>query len=255
MEEFKLSDNVDSNKVFIVWRSELEGRIDATFYLNRLDFSETTQLSKIAKIKGGKRIPLGYDYSAEETDNLYLRVANMDESTDFNFSEFKFISDELYQLLNRYEVFENDLIISIAGTVGKTKVLKNTPFGKRIILTENCAKIIPTENIIPEYLNLVLQTSFLQNQISLSYIQTTIPKLGIDKILELRIPKIPTLERQSEIVAIYNQAYSLKQQKEAEAKALLDSIDDYLLEELGITLPSKDDKNSDLLLAAEPKPI
>ena len=238
---FKLSENIDPNKVFIVNRSELEGRIDSTFYVNRPDFHNTIRLSKIAKIKGGKRIPKDADYSDIDTPNLYLRVTDIDESTEFNYLNFKNISDELYEKLKRYEVFENELIISIAGTVGKTKVVKNIPNGKRIILTENCVKILTNGSILPQYLSIVLQTNFLQKQIELSYIQTTIPKLGIDKILGLKIPQIPPLEIQQQIVELYENAYTEKQQKEAEAQRLLDSIDDYLLGELGITLPKEEE--------------
>ena len=250
MEKFKLSENIDPNKVFIINHSELEGRLDSFFYINRPDFHNTIRLSKIAKIKGGKRIPKDANYSDIDTPNLYLRVTDIDESTEFNYLNFKSISDELYEKLKRYEVFENELIISIAGTVGKTKVVKNIPDKKRVILTENCVKILTNSDILPQYLNIVLQTNFLQKQIELSYIQTTIPKLGIDKILGLKIPQIPPLEIQQQIVDLYEKAYAEKQQKEAEAQRLLDSIDDYLLGELGITLPKEEllpqntDKNS-----------
>lgn len=242
MAQFNLSDTVDSNKVFLVKRSELEGRIDTTFYIEKPDFSNCIRLSKIAKVKGGKRIPLGYDYSQEETSNLYLRVANMDEDTEFDFSDFKYISDEIYSILERYEVFDEDLIISIAGTVGKIKILNNIPSNKKVILTENCAKIVINDKneILPNYLKLILQTEFLKKQINLGYIQTTIPKLGIDKILGLRIPQIPKINIQQQIIDLYQTAYTQKQQKEAEAAALLASIDTYLLDELGITLPEKD---------------
>ncbi|GJH40881.1 HsdS polypeptide [Capnocytophaga sp. HP1101] len=238
---FKLSENINTNKIFIINRSELEGRIDSTFYVNRPDFHNTIRLSKIAKIKGGKRIPKDADYSDIDTHNLYLRVTDIDESTEFNYLNFKNISDELYEKLKRYEVFENELIISIAGTVGKTKVVRNIPNGKRIILTENCVKILTDTAVLPQYLNIVLQTNFLQKQIELSYIQTTIPKLGIDKIFGLKIPQIPPLEIQQQIVELYETAYTEKQQKEAEAQRLLDSIDDYLLGELGITLPKEEE--------------
>ena len=53
----------------------------------------------------------------------------------------------------------------------------------------------------------------------------------------MEIP-LPKLSKQQEIVAHINEAYTQKQAKETEAQQLLDSIDDYLLKELGITLPN-----------------
>lgn len=239
---YTIPQHIDPSKIFLINRSKLEERFDPQFYNANLDFSNTIKLSEIAVIKGGKRIPLGYDYSTKETQNLYLRVANMYEGIDFDYNNFKMISDELYNILNKYEVFKNDLIISIAGSIGKVKLISNIPNNKKIILTENCAKILIKNKtiILPEYLLLLLQTSFLKRQIDLSYIQTTIPKLGLDRIGSLRLPNLPDLTTQQKLVDIYNYAYQQKQIKEAQAKKLLASIDSYLLTELGIRLPEED---------------
>ena len=50
---------------------------------------------------------------------------------------------------------------------------------------------------------------------------------------------MPNLSKQQEIVDFINEAYTQKRAKEVEAQQLLDSIDDYLLKELGIILPTK----------------
>ncbi|MFA5618981.1 MAG: hypothetical protein WDA08_01600 [Weeksellaceae bacterium] len=47
MEEFKLSDNVDGNKVFIVWRSELEERFEPKFYTSK--YIENLKKIKLSK--------------------------------------------------------------------------------------------------------------------------------------------------------------------------------------------------------------
>ena len=241
-----LSQSIDTNKIFIVNFMTLEERLDPEFYNKRIDTSNYIKLSKIAQVKGGKRIPLGYDYSAEETNNLYFRVVNIDEYKDIDFSNCKYISDELYLILHRYEIFNNDLIISIAGTIGKIKLINQIPIGKKVILTENCAKIIlKNENILPQYFELVLQTSFMQKQIQLGYIQTTIPKLGLDKILNLYFPPIPTAEQQRQLIMKYQEAYQKKQQKEAMADELFAGIDIYLLNELKIALPQKENSLKD----------
>ena len=85
---------------------------------------------------------------------------------------------------------------------------------------------------------------FIKNQINLSYIQTTIPKLGIDKILDLKIPNIPNIDFQHKVISIYRNSFNLKQSKENQAIELLKNIDLYLLAELGITLPIKDSSYS-----------
>ncbi|MDR0423267.1 MAG: restriction endonuclease subunit S [Rickettsiales bacterium] len=57
--------------------------------------------------------------------------------------------------------------------------------------------------------------------------------LNKDTIENLQIP-LPPIEIQNHIVAKMDEALAIKQQKEAEAKALLASVDEFVLGELGI---------------------
>ena len=54
--------------IFTINRSEIEERLDPFFYNNKPDFSQYIKLSKLATVKGGKRIPLGKTYSDIPTD-------------------------------------------------------------------------------------------------------------------------------------------------------------------------------------------
>jgi len=242
MSKFELSGEVDSEKIFLINLSEIENRIDCEYYRENLDFSNCIKLKEFVKVKGGKRLPKEHVYSNNETEYLYLRVSNFSSDNDvLDFNDLKFINKDTFEILERYEVIENDLIFSIAGTVGKLKLISNIPNNRRIILTENAAKIeIISNEILPKYLEIILKTNFLQKQINLNYIQTTIPKIGLDRVENLFIPKIPSKEIQENIINIYEAFLLEKQQKEQKAKELLDSIDDYLLDELGITLPEVD---------------
>lgn len=236
--QYQVSSNINTNKVFVVQRSELLGRIDVQYYQEHFDFSNSTQLSKHVTIQGGKRIPKGEGYSFEMTPYLYLRVADIDDNSSVDFSKLNCINEKVYRILERYEIHENEIAISIAGTIGKVFFVQGIPYGERIILTENCAKlVVRQENLLPEYLSIVLRTSVLQKQMMLNYIQTTIPKIGLDRIGKLMIPNIPDKEQQQQIINIYNSAAREKKDKEGQALKLLESIDDYLLGELGIKLP------------------
>jgi len=234
---YKLSRNIDPNRVFILQKSELEGRFDPFYYADRIDIKNAIKLSSLVETKGGKRLPKGYYYSDEATDFRYLRVDNIKEFGQINWNETKFISQEIYEILKRYKIEKDDVIISIAGTVGKIACIdKNI---ENVILTENCAKLQVKDKakILPKYLEILLGLSTSAKQIQLGFIQTTIPKLGLDKIEQIKLPPIPSVERQLEIIAIVEKAIKQSQQKEAKARKLLASIDNYLLGELGIKMP------------------
>lgn len=176
---FQLSDTVSKDKMFLVKRSVLEGRLDPVFYKSLTKFEEFHKLGNYVIVAGGKRIPAIDGYNSH-----------------------------------------------------------------KIILTENCAKLLcKSSDLSSDYLKILLETDIVQEQLKINYIQTTIPKLGLGRIADLLIPPPPPQAIQTQIVAKMNIAYSSKKQKEAQAQQLLDSIDSYLLHELGIDLP-EDEKNS-----------
>lgn len=241
---YQLPQHISKDKLFIVNRSAIDNRLDAQYYSANLDLSGFVKLSSVAIVKGGKRIPKGYGYSEDATPYHYLRVADMDSDVPVDVNNLMNISDEVFNILERYEITEGELAISIAGTIGKTAILKDIPNGKRVILTENCAKILAKPNIefLSDYLKICLELPIVKKQLDLNYIQTTIPKLGLDKIVGIKLPPIPSIQKQQEIVDYISEAYTQKQAKEAETQQLLDSIDGYLLKELGITIPNVDNE-------------
>ena len=236
---YQVPQHIDKNKIFIVKRSEIEGRLDAQYYNSSVSIHNSIKLSSFAVVKGGKRIPKGYSYSNIHTPYYYLRVADVDSESDIKYDDLKCIERELFEILERYEIKEGELAISIAGTIGKVCILHNIPLGHKVILTENCAKIVVKNEakIQTEYLRVLFLTSFIQKQLQLNYIQTTIPKLGLDRILNLKFPAVPSEVFQSQVVQIIQTAVSEKQNKDLQAQQLLDSIDTYLLDEFDISLP------------------
>ena len=66
----------------------------------------------------------------------------------------------------------------------------------------------------------------------------TLPRLQTEDVRSLLIP-IPSVESQREIVDCYIYAYNCKLQKDFEAETLIGSIDNYLLNELGVSLPEQ----------------
>jgi len=238
MSSYSISPKLKSNRVFILQKSELEKRFDPQFYINRIKIKNSVKLSTLVKVKGGKRIQLGKYYSEIPTDFQYLRVSDMKKFGLINWDGLKYIPEDVYIFLERYKVEKGDVIISIAGTVGKTALIEKD--FKNTILTENCAilEIRDKSKLLPKYLHILLELSTSKRQIELGFIQTTIPKLGFDKIEQLQLPAIPFLDKQIEIIGLYDKSFAQKQKNQAEAQKLLASIDDYLLKELEITLPT-----------------
>lgn len=224
-------------------------RLDVTYHKDNRGISDFVPLSRYVDIKGGKRIPKGMSFSSERTNYLYLRLSDIADFENINYDDLKCISEELYNKLKRYEIKKDQIVFSIAGTIGRVFLMKNIPEGKHIILTENCAMLLPKDSeVLPDYVSILLNCSFVQKQIEQNRIQTTIPKIGLDRISKIQIPVIPSLSVQQRIIGLYQDATNIKTKKREEAKRLLNSIDDYLFEVLQITKISSGDNSQQSLI-------
>ncbi|PPK73833.1 type I restriction enzyme S subunit [Methylobacter tundripaludum] len=172
----------------------------------------------------------------EETGLYYLRVDNLGANGSV-VGEMKWLTQQTFDALERYRVFTDDVLISIAGTIGRITVFNEEISQGPTILTENCAKLHIVDGILPQYLMLLLLSRPLQKQMARDYIQTTIPKLGLDRIRQLRMPPIPEISRQERVISEWEASLQKFNRTKEKAHDLLASIDNYLLTELGITLP------------------
>ena len=86
------------------------------------------------------------------------------------------------------------------------------------------------------YLFTFLSSKLVLNQTTCLMTGNTLPRLQTQEVERLPI-LLPPSEIQNHIAEIMQSAYTQKKQKDQEADALLDSIDDYMLAELGIEMP------------------
>ena len=86
------------------------------------------------------------------------------------------------------------------------------------------------------YLSTFLSSKLVLNQSTCLMTGNTHPRLQTQEVERLPI-LLPPPEIQNDIAAIMQSAYTAKKQKDQEADALLDSIDNYILAELGVEMP------------------
>ena len=241
MEKFKLSENIDPNKVFIVNRSELIGKLSPNIYANNFHFkSKIYPLFKLADLA---------------FINPTTTFSNIQQQEDITFIPMEAINQNLgiidveytkkIEETKGYTKFkENDLIwakITPCMQNGKSAIVRNTINGYACGSTEFFIIRCKTNTILIEYIHFILRDKrILKTAMNFFGGSAGQQRVSKDFLLNLLIP-LPPLEIQQQIVDLYEKAYTEKQQKETEAQKLLDSIDDYLLGELGITLPKEEE--------------
>ncbi len=218
----------------IIQKSQLgyTDRIDAEYYQpvfleleKSLSKFKSETLDQISLVTGGKRLPVGETFS--ETGIPYVRIVDI-YNTFIDIDNVQLISEHLHKLLNRYQINNRDILLTIVGnTVGLIGYNQLNLNG--INFTENCARI-RTSKLTPEYLLIVLLSRIGQLQVSREKVGTAQPKLSLDRLRKFLIP-ITSNSVQQTIKTYADKALSLFE----ESKHLYQQAEKLLLDELGLT--------------------
>jgi len=101
---------------------------------------------------------------------------------------------------------------------------------------------VKSDKINPKFLMIILNI-YQKSKVFFNLCTNWNNQSGVNNSLlsSIKIP-LPPLQTQNKIVSLMDSAYSSKKSKEYKAQQLLDSINDYVLDELGIKLPEGKDK-------------
>lgn len=237
---YQVPQHIDNNKVFIVQRSEIEGRLDPKMAL----YNRKVLHSLYPKVRLKDVLLCKPQYGASEPgvprssikEPRYIRITDIDENGLISHDE---LGATAKIIENKYILCENDILIARSGaTVGKAYIHKpalyDCFFAGYLIRF-----IINTDKALPEYIFTYTQLNAYKEWVNAIQRPSGQPNINSEEYQSLEIP-LPNIERQQVIVDVIKSAYLQKKQKESEAKKLLDSIDTYILNELGITIPEID---------------
>ena len=180
---------------------------------------EWCRVRDIAAVKGGKRLPKGVGFSPCRTAHAYIRVTDM-KNHCINTDDLKYISEEVFLQIKNYTISKDDLYVTIAGTIGVTGEVPTELDGMN--LTENAVKITNIQ-INKNYLCLIIQSEFVQQQFQDKTHQVAMPKLALERILSTLIP-VCTITTQSAMVSKFVEMDSLINQIREEKEILAETV-------------------------------
>ncbi|MRX52298.1 hypothetical protein GI374_18335 [Paracoccus sp. S-4012] len=228
---------------FMVSWGKIERRHDVRFYLPRF-----VQLEEKVRSRTNRRLrdfflamAGGATPKTEEKELYYsddpeigvpfIRVQNLSTSGELDLSEVKFINIETHNaMLARSHVHEDDLLVKITG-VGRMAVSSVPPTGFEGNINQHIVRAKTRSRIKSETLAASLNADIGEALATRRATGGTRPALDYPALRS-----IPIIYNES-ILPILEEANSRRKAALEKAQALLASIDDHLLTELGITLP------------------
>ncbi|MBR5964678.1 MAG: restriction endonuclease subunit S [Treponema sp.] len=162
------------------------------------------RLKEICELKGGKRIPAGLSATKEKTNHIYIRVTDM-QNNSISDADLVYITDDIFEKIQRYTINKDDLYLTIAGTIGRVGEVPEKFDGMN--LTENALKLTNI-SICKTYLMHILNTKFVQDYFESTYHQVAMPKLSLINASKTIIP-VPPLDEQQKIVKEIDTVFSI----------------------------------------------
>jgi len=146
--------------------------------------------------KGTTPTSVGFDFA--DSGVPFVRVQDLVGGTvDVDAIEL-FISDETHRALRRSILKPADVLVSIAGTIGRIAVVpKDAP---EMNCNQAIALVRTAPGLVPEYLQAWMNTGHAQQQMIGSRVTGTISNLSLTRIRDLRLP-VPQLTEQRDFAA------------------------------------------------------
>lgn len=218
------------------------GRFDPSAYqLLRTRSINAIKSAKYQSINLKDAVVFRKEIISESSELPYVGLENIESNTGFYVS-----STEEKESFNSALKFE----------VGDILFPKLRPYLNKVHLAQFsgvCSTefhVLIGKNLNDLYLFAFLSSKLVVNQTTCLMTGNTLPRLQTQDVQRLPI-LLPPPEIQNHLAEIIRSAYAMKKQKEQEADSLLDSISDYVLAELGIEIPSVEEKKCFVVYAHE----
>lgn len=142
-------------------------------------------------VKSGKRLPKGYSLSEVPNHHPYIRVADMMMGR-IDESDIKYVPEEIADVIEQYKIYENEVYISVAGTLGIVGKIPSKLNGAN--LTENANKITDIK-CNQDYLMYWLMGDYIRRQIDSTQTIGAQPKLALERIRNFLVPLPSSIEQ------------------------------------------------------------
>ena len=182
------------------------------------------RLYSLAHIISKGTTPKGGKDAYVEKGIRFLRIENINEDGSISHENIKHITEEMHTgFLRRSILCKDDILISIAGTLGKTGIVGEADLPLNTNQAISFVRLI-RGNLLPQYIKMSIDNPKTQDMLISQTKVTSIPNLTLETIGNCAIPLAPLAEQQRIVDRIESLFAKLDEAKE-KAQAVVDSFE------------------------------
>jgi len=158
------------------------------------------RLGEISSIISKGTTPRGGNVAYTDSGIGFLRAENLVGYDRIDCSNMKYVDEDTHLgFLKRSILEDGDVLISIAGTLGRTGLVRSDNLPLNINQAIAFIRFASKEAINVEYVSYILNAPTIQKELGNKKVDMAIPNLSLDVIANSMIP-LPTLAEQKRIV-------------------------------------------------------
>lgn len=148
--------------------------------------------------KGTTPTTLGYAF--QDNGVRFVKVETLSEDGQFLEDKFAFISDEAHSALSRSQLKEDDVLFTIAGTIGRTGIVDARYLPANT--NQAVALVRPNKKLVaPHFLKYVLSNRAFTRNAHSKTVQSVQANFSLGELKQSRF-KLPSPEEQREVLAV-----------------------------------------------------
>ena len=119
-------------------------------------------------------------------------------NNDFSIGRY-YIDAARFEMLKKFEIQENDILLTCAGTLGKIAIVPKEH--ERGIINSVLMRLRVKNNaLLPQYLKYLLESEMMQNELLNQSLGTSIKNMRAGKEIKQLLIPVPSIEEQQDIV-------------------------------------------------------
>ena len=135
--------------------------------------------------KGTTPTTLGREYS--QTGVRFLRVGNVTDGGTISEEDQRFIDDDTHTMLSRSVLRENDFVLSIAGTLGRSALITRDILPANVNQALAIIRLAIDAQLLPKFLSLVLRGNSIRLQIEDMRVELAQANISLQQVKALRV--------------------------------------------------------------------